>query len=357
MRRAIIGLFILLGATDPGSQVVSQDETTSVTASHFPPLWERLRSDIQTAEVQFRVYYSLKPAVPCDDQRLNELIDQYELANSADRVEEFLKVFSGKEKLTAPTRLHRLDGDRTRQEFGESIYIEDSDYFMIRKNVNRQIAAYFRGGSTIGIPRLEHIRKIPKSDYTPQQITRNGTTATLSSRSSLNVRGQEHPVETEYVCDWDSGIPIQLRRRVDGQLVSETRVFHLTECAGDVTFPQCALDVVYVAGQATPQVQQLTLYAVDEARFNIGVADDLFVMSKPVGMTVLDYRFPDAVQDLGVAQQEVADIRKILPATTRSMPTVIAPDWSMRHRLFLFANGLVMFGLSVWLWRRAIRTS
>ncbi len=48
---------------------------------------------------------------------------------------------------------------------------------MIRKNVNRQITAYFRGGSTIGIPRLEHIRKIPKSDYTPQQITRNGKTA------------------------------------------------------------------------------------------------------------------------------------------------------------------------------------
>lgn len=357
MLRAVLLLIFLLGASRSGALVFSQSETDPPTSAHFRPLWDHLRSDIQSAEVHFRVYYAVKPAGPCDDQRLRELIDQYELAESASRVEEFLKEFSGSAKLTAPERVHHQNGDRTRQEFGKSIYIEDSDYFMIRKDANRQIAAYYRGGSTIGIPRLEHIRRVPNSDYEPQRITRTGVTATLSSQSVLNVRGQEFPVEAEYECDLDSGIPIRFRRRIDGRLHSETHVFNLTEYAGDVTFPECALEVNYVPGQVTPQVQQLTLYVVDEAHFNVGVPDNLFVMSKPVGMTVLDYRFPNSVRDLGVMQQEVADIRKILPATSPAMPALVAPEWSMRRRLIFLASGILMFGLSIWLWRRATRTS
>jgi hypothetical protein len=355
--RAVLSLTFLLGTSCSGGLVFAQSEADPPTFAHFRPLWDHLRSDIQSAEVHFRVYYSVKPAGPCDDQRLHELIDQYELANSASRVEEFLKEFSGAAKLTAPDRVHRQNGDRTRQEFGQSIYIEDSDYFMIRKDANRQIAAYYRGGSTIGIPRLEHIRRLPNTDYEPQRITRTGVTATLSSQSVLNVRGQEFPVEAEYECDWDSGIPIRFRRRVDGRLLSETHLFNLTEYTGNVTFPECAMKVNYVPGQVTPQVQQLTLYVVDEARFNVGVPDNLFVMSKPVGMTVLDYRFPGSAQDLGVTQQEVADIRKVLPATSRAMSAFVAPEWSMRRRLFFLANGILMIGLSIWLWRRAIRTS
>ena len=349
-------MIFLLGAVGSGKSLFSQSDPDPPTVAHFQSLWGNLRSDIQSAEVRFRVYYSVKPKSQCDEQRINELIDQYELNKSTSRVEEFLKDFSGSDKLTAPTRIHHQDDDRTRQEFGQSIYIEDADYFMIRKDANRQIAAYFRGGATIGIPRLEQIRKIPKSDYTPQSILKSGTIATLTSDSTLSIRGEELPVHTEYMCDWDSGIPVHFRRLVRGSLFSENRLFNLTEYVGDVTFPQCAMEVSYTQGPGIPLVQQLTLYVVDDAQFNVQVSDDLFVMSKPVGMTVLDYRIPDSVKDLGVESEEVDDIRKILPVTSQALPAIVAGEWTMRRRLFFFLNGVVLFGFSVWLWKRAVRT-
>lgn len=357
MCRAVVYMIFLLGASGSGNFIFSQGDPDPPIFAHFQTLWEHLRSDIQSADVRCRVYYSVKPNPQCDEKRLHELIDQYELAKSTSRVEEFLQDFSGTPKLTAPSRIHHQDGDRTRQEFGQSIYIEDSDYFMIRKDANRQIAAYFRGGTTIGIPRLEHIRKIPKSDYVPQRVCRTGTTATLTSDSILSRRGKELPLQTEFVCDWDSGGPIHFRRLVQGQLFAENHLFNLTEYVGDVTFPQCAMEVSYAHGQSTPQVQQLTVYVVDDARFNGEVSDDLFVMSKPVGTTVLDHRFPDSVKDLGVEMQEVDDIRKILPVTSQPVPAIVSSEWTMRRRIIFFLNGVVLFGFSIWFWKRAVHTS
>ncbi len=82
------------------------------------------------------------------------------------------------------------------------------------------------------------------------------------------------------------------------------------------------------------------MYVVDDAQFNVQVSDDLFVMSKPVGMTVLDYRIPDSVKDLGVESEEVDDIRKILPVTSQALPAIVAGEWTMRRRLFFFLNAL-----------------
>lgn len=357
MCRALVYMMFLLGAAGSGKSAFSQSDPNPPILVHFQPLWENLRSDIQSAEVRFRVYYSVKPELPCDEKRLQVLADRYELARSTSRVEAFLEDLSGSSTVAVPTRVHHEDGDRTCQEFGQSTYIEDADYFMIRKDANRQIAVYFRGGSTIGIPRLEHMRKIPRSGYVPQQIIRSGATATLSSESTLSMRGQVLPVLTEYVCDWNSGIPIQLRRSVQGRLFSENRLFNLTEYAGDVTFPQCSMEVNFDHGHGTPHVQQLTLYVIDEARFNGKVSDDFFVMSKPAGMTVLDYRFPDSVKDLGVESEAVEDIRLILPAMSQPLPAIVAGEWTMRRRMFFFLNGVVLFGFSIWLWKRTVRTN
>lgn len=74
-------------------------------------------------------------------------------------------------------------------------------------------------------------------------------------------------------------------------------------------------------------------------------------------MTVLDYRIPDSVKDLGVESEEVDDIRKILPVTSQPLPAIVAGEWTMRRRLFFFLNGVVLFGFSVWLWKRAVRTN
>lgn len=358
MHRAIFLCALLLGCIASWQSIVAEVAAVDSARTHFQELWTHLRSDIRSADVRFRVYYGVTPNTICTDGQLAELIDKYELAESISRIPEFLAAFAGTtSKLVAPVRIHQQDGDRTRQEFENSIYIEDSDYFFIRKDNNRQISAYFRGGSTIGIPRLNHIRKIPGVDFEPQEITRTGGAALLKTESIVSVRGVEMPVRSEYLCDWDSGIPKQIQYSIQGRLASELRVLNLADSAGDVIFPQCVLDITYDREQATPQVKGMNVYVVEDAQFNRPIPSDAFVMSKPVGVEVLDRRFPDSLVPLGVSKQEISDIRKILPATTDSMPKIRLPDWSMRRRLFFFLNGVVLLVISVWLWRRALRTN
>ncbi len=75
----------------------------------------------------------------------------------------------------------------------------------------------------------------------------------MSSRSLLNVRGQEHPVEMSMCATGTVEFRFSFADESKGSLCLKRVCFNLTECAGDVTFPQCALEVNYVPGQATPR--------------------------------------------------------------------------------------------------------
>jgi hypothetical protein len=358
-QRAVLLSVLLIGVLFSERRVWGENNRAQDDyLSHLRSTWDVRRSEIHSAVIRFRTYFGVKPAKACNDKDLQDLIDRYQLTTSIDRLSEFLSELSGPTaKLVAPVRVHQQDGERTRQEFGGSLYIEDLDYFLVRHQKNRQIAAHFRGGSTVGIPRLDQIRRIPSKKVQPESVVSSAEGLRFVTKTQLLNQDRDTQVLTEYLCEEQSGLPTRIRHFLDDHLYSDFMQLNIATVDGEVPFPNCSLDISYDQTQVDPIVQEVTVYVVEDASFNRSIPDSTFVMSKPLGTEVFDRRFSSAEVALGVADQDVSDVRSILPTGPSAALAITVPAMSMRRRLFFFVNGVALLGLSAWLWRRAFRTN
>ncbi len=324
---------------------------------HCEPLWESMRSDIVSCEVQFRKFFRVKPVAPLTRDQVFDLLKRHDLGEHPDRVLDFLREVAGPDaKLEAPTRHLFVQGNRRKHDLGPLTYVDD-DHFSLKHDLdNKQVHIYERGRNPASSPGLETFRSpLPSraEGYRPDRAKRDGGLLRL-----VTITATTNPVgelQTTNTIDWATGVVLNRRRVMNGEVLQEADYSSLTTLAGGITIPRCVLTARYLRGS----LLALDLALLDEARINETIPDSIFVVSKPEGWLVLDFREQASGASIPVPKGEIEDVRTLIPSFALNPP---GPAFSQENesrplsfskRTLLVVNGLALIVLGAWMWRRA----
>jgi hypothetical protein len=94
-------------------------------------------------------------------------------------------------------------------------------------------------------------------------------------------------------------------------------------------------------------------------RINEAIPESIFVVSKPEGWPLLDFREQASGAGIPVPQGQVDDARTLIPSFALNPP---GPDFAKENearslpvskRTLLVLNGLALIALGLWMWKRA----
>jgi hypothetical protein len=324
---------------------------------HLEPLWASMKSDVVSCEARFRKYFQVKPLSPLAQEQVHEILQRHDLGIHPEHLPEFLREVAGAEsKIDVPVRLLFIQGQHRKHDMGLLCHVNDDQFSFVNDRGNKQIHLYERGRCPTGTPGLELFRApLPSREtgYRPGLAEREGGLVRLISVSTLP--GSQGELRTTNTVDWATGVVLNRRRELNGKIVQEVDFSGLTTFAGGITFPRCTWTAQYANGQ----LQAIDLAFLDEVRFNETIPESEFLVSKPEGWHVLDFREQANGAKITAPLELVNDVRTLIPslALNPSEPSIPRDDKttgvSYPKRALLILNGLALITLGVWMWRRA----
>lgn len=342
----------LRAADSPTLASPPRDAQSEALISRLKELWETRRSEIQTADVHYRMFHGVKLDPPLTMEQLEQRIDEFELRTAPRRALEFLgAVSASKFKSDVATRRLCIDGPKARYECGDTIKVHDADYLFHQDLFNKTIQVNWTGASITPIPPLTWLRDIPPDlVLQPENLTITETTSNidLAYDTSIEIQGQTQPLRREFQFDKISGIPLR-RHYITNSKPTET-LYQLALVTGPdgVVFPGCVIRLKYQTEGPGDLVREIDLTELVDSRFNHSISPDTFVMPKPRGFVLLDHRAGE--KRLGSINEDVNNAKSLVnPVVTIDFGP--APV-SWQRRAFFMVNGLLFIALGIWLWRR-----
>ena len=360
-----IALYVALGAwgglpplvrgADPPAAAPAPEITEAM--DHCEPLWESMRSDIVSCEVQFRKIFRVKPIAPLTRDQVLDLLKRHDLGEHPERAPDFLREVAGPDaKVEVPTRHLFVQGQHRKHDLGLLTYVNDDNFSFVHDGDNKQVHVYERGRNPVSHPGLEIFRSPLQSraeGYLPDRAERDeGLLRLITVTPATSQVGELLSTNT---IDWATGVVLRRLRLMNGEILQEVDYSGLTTFAGGITIPRCVLTARYAKGT----LQNLDLALLDEVRLNEAIPDSIFVVSKPKGWPVLDFREQASGTGIPAPKDELEDVRTLIPSFALNPP---GPDFAKENedrplpvskRTFLVLNGLVLVALGIWMWKRA----
>ena len=349
-------------AESPASDPSAAPETAltpevAEAMAHLEPLWASMNSDVVSCEAQFRKYFRVQSSTPRTRDQVQEILQRHDLGVHPERVLEFLREVGGADvKVDVPSRLLVIQGQHRKHDMGLLSHVNDDQFSFVNDRGNKQVHLYERGRCPTGTPGLELFRApLPSREagYRPGLAEREGGLVRLISVSALP--SSQGELRTTNTIDWATGVVLHRLRELNGQVVQEIDFSGLTTFAGGITFPRCTWTAQYANGQ----LQAIDLALLDEVRFNETIPESEFLVSKPEGWHVLDFREQANGAEITGPKELVDDVRTLIPsfALNPSEPVIPrddkSPGLSYPKRALLILNGLALIALGVWMWKRA----
>jgi hypothetical protein len=354
---AVWGFSPQLPAEDSAVPSAALAAEISEAMDHCEPLWESMRSDIVSCEVRFRKIFRVKPVAPLTRDQVLDLLKRHDLGEHPDRTPHFLREVAGPDvKIEAPTRHLYVQGQHRKHDLGQLTYVTDDNFSLVHDGDNKQVHVYERGRNPASHPGLETFRAplLSRAEgYLPDRAEREGSLLRLITVTAA--AGTVEEIQTTNTIDWATGVVLSRLRRMNGEILQEVNYSGLTTFAGGITIPRCVLTARYAKGS----LQNLDLALLDEARINEAIPESIFVVSKPEGWPLLDFREQASGAGIPVPQGQVDDARTLIPSFALNPP---GPDFAKENearslpvskRTLLVLNGLALIALGLWMWKRA----
>jgi hypothetical protein len=324
---------------------------------HCEPLWESMRSDVVSCEIEFRKFFRVKPSAPLTRDQVLDLLKRHDLGEHPDHAPEFLREVAGPDaKIEAPTRHLFVQGQHRKHDLGLLTYVSDDNFSLVHDGDNKQVHVYERGRNPASHPGLETFRTPLQSraeGYLPDRAERDGGLLKLITVTAA--AGPVGEIQTTNTIDWATGVVLRRLQLMNGEMLQEVDYSGLTTFAGGITIPRCVLTARYAKGT----LQNLDIALLDEARINEAIPDSIFVVSKPEDWPVLDFREQASGAGIPVPKGQVDDVRALIPSFALNPP---GPEFAKENearplpvskRTLLVLNGLALIALGIWMWKRA----
>ena len=324
---------------------------------HCEPLWESMRSDIVSCEIQFRKFFRAKPIAPLTRDQVLDLLKRHDLGEHPEHAADFLREVAGSEaKIEAPTRHLFVEGLHRKHELGQLTNVNDDNFSLVKDGDNKQIHVFERGRNPASYPSLESFRSPLQSraeGYHPNRAERDGGLLKLITVTAA--AGPVGEIQTTNTIDWSTGVVLRREQRMNGELLQEVDCSGLTTFSGGITIPRCVVTARYAKGS----LQSLDLVLLDEAKINEAIPASIFVVAKPENWPVLDFREQASGTGIPVPQGLVDDVTTLIPSFALNPP---GPDFAkenkarplpLSRRTLLVLNGLALIALGIWMWKRA----
>lgn len=360
---AMGGLPPLTRAADPPASDKTVVSATALSPEiteamdHLEPLWESMRSDVVSCEAKFRMFFRIKPIAPLTRDQVREKFQLHDLGEHPERTPDFLRDVGGLDaKIEVPTRQIFIQGQHRRHVLGLLTYVDDDRFSFVHDGDNQQVHVYERGRNPAGVPGLGLFRSPLQSrtgGYRPDIAEREGSLVRLITVTAPTSQAGE--LQTTNTIDWASGAVVNRLRTLHGEVIQEVGHSGLTTFAGGITLPRCVLTARYAKGF----LQTLDLALLDEALLNEPIPESMFVVSKPEGWHVLDFREQANGASIPSPKGPVDDVRTLIPSLALNSPVLSVPQvqepapLSFPKRSLLVLNGLALIAVGVWMWRRA----
>ena len=316
-----------------------------------------MQSDVLSCEAKFRIYFDVTPVAPLTSDRLQEISTRLSLGEHPERVTDLLQEIGGPSAVVSPpVRRLFIQGQNRRHDMDLLSHIHDDSFSYVSDGDYQQIHIFDRGQSSSSTPDLSLFRSPPatrETGYHPDQAERVGSSVRLVTRHVTTNPQQE--LTTNNTFDWATGVPVRRVRQIESEVIQSVDYTGLTAFAGGITFPRCVLTANY----AESLVVSVDLAILDEAQFNNALPESTFLVSKPKGWSVLDFRGQANGGEIPTALLPVEDVRKLIPAMVVNRFSDVSPaqrekaPLSFAMRILLILNGLALIILDGWMWRRA----
>lgn len=364
---ACVGVTPFLRAADPAAPEVGPAPAITAPAitapeitaamDHCEPLWESMRSDIVSCEVQFRKFFRVKPIAPLTRDQVLDLLKRHDLGEHPEHAPDFLREVAGPAaKIEAPTRHLFVQGQHRRHDLGQLTYVNDDNFSLVQDGDNKQVHVFERGRNPASHPGLETFRAPLQSraeGYHPDRTERDGGLLKLITVTAA--AGPVGEIQITNTIDWATGVVLRRLQMMNGELLQEVDYSGLTTFAGGITIPRCVLTARYSKGN----LQNFDLAFLDEAKINAAIPASIFVVSKSENWPVLDFREQASGAGIPVPKGQVDDVTTLIPSFALNPP---GPDFAKENearpltfsrRTLLVLNGLALMALGIWMWKRA----
>lgn len=338
-----------VNAVEPAEPVANPALSDSEVLDELWGMWEGRRGEIVTADVQYRQFFQRPQDSTWSAAAVRQAVESLPAVPTLEVIATLAQRWAAPavEKYPdgIPCRLQML-GDELRYESGAFISLRANALDLIYDGDNEQVGVYARGRSGRAFTTLTGLRRVPAPDVMPDQF--RVTSHTPETVTLAAVAG-----DVRCTVDRATGLLTHLENvdPTSGALVSESWELDVVHFDDGIPFPSVRIDVEYAAGH----LRQYTMRCLEHAVFNRDLSPASFQLACRQKTLVLDhrgselfsYRLPTEVADVAASLHPVP---RPSVAMTGKTPAAANGEW---YRWLLAANGLLLIGGGVYLWRRA----
>ncbi len=371
MRWTFLRLITLTGflATSPFCRVAFTDDLDSSPTDDAVVIRTVLeqvaaaREEVVSAEIHYQWHISTYRNPENTPERVQILLRECDLVDDPESLQRLVDALGPFPALTAPvwdTRDFVMLGERRRAESqAGNVRLVDADHEISFDQANRQLDVTRRGGSSIHREHIEDFRAFPPEQITADQLrliesSEGMVTLGLKPVEDSEMEGElpSDPDTATTVFTFDEATGVMTHAAVfdESVLYSEDWQQALTGYPGGVTMPAVRIKTLYQNGA----LKSLTVWKIEEARFNEPVGEDRFVLGVPAETVLVDSRLQESV--VREVVQAVPDVRSVLVPILE--PGVRGADGvGFSWRMILILNGVGLIALAVWLWKKGSLSS
>lgn len=304
--------------------------------------WEAYRQEIQTVQLRYRRYRDGGVYVRVSRDRLNQLVDQMDLARNPDRLSELLSQILAEPPHADPmwsvVEYWQNQSDQRERTSHWDLY-RDEGLELIKERPRSLLKVYVPGvgESRWGMAELNEWRNVPTAD----EVTA-WRLHPVPAKDARKFLSENEQIELFLVSGSDH-LSRLIKRMPDKSIHREIRQLDWRDRGMGILFPQVVTEAVFADGS----LMNLTVSIVEQAEFNRPLEQTVFAMPLERGGTIIDYRQEQTVSSQ--VERDVSDVREIIGLHDRLIPE--GSRSAASRLLWMLSANLALVGTIVW-WRR-----